>query len=192
MQAPSWASTLREIGDYSGATIALINYWVEQYIELGGRIPERSEFSLKTIAPNLDQIFLSEWHSYERMEILASGSTLVSALGVDLTGKNIFEYVPAGNKKKQQDYYVKLQGQPCAGLLVRWGANMKGRPFIYRTIQLPLMDKKGTARFFIGTGLMQAVDSLNYGTQTSNIVNIDRQEHVFLDVGSGVPDDLKD
>jgi hypothetical protein len=188
MQPQPWASSLKQIGDYSEATIALIDSWLKHVYDHEGQIPKRFEFRLKTITPYLDEFFLSEWRSYNDMTILASGSKLVVALGVDLTGKNIFKYVPDENKKTQQDYYQKLQGQPCAGLLVRWGTNMKGRPFMYRTIQLPLKDRQGVVKYFIGTGFMKAIDGLNYDTkEEGEIVNIDRQENVFLDIGCGIP-----
>ncbi len=188
MPIPSWTDAFFQALSYSDATIALARYWHSLPREDGKICPQRAQFQLTAIAPHLDEIYLSRWREPGELIVLACGSKLVEMLGEDITGKDIFALSHLQSVPEQVQYYDNLRSQPCAGVLNRWGANMSERPFVYRTVQLPLLNKEGEANFFIGTGVIRSAKKVSDRLSDDKNVSVEHQEQVFLDIGAGIPD----
>ncbi len=188
MPTYSWSDNFFQVFSYSEASKNLAHYWHGLPRREGHLIPHRSDFRLHEIAAFLDETYMSKFVGPKELVILASGSRLVKILGADITGRNIFEMVPAGNHQAQIDYYHALRDQPCAGALTRWGASLKERPFVYRTSQLPLLGDDGTVEFFVGSGAIRT--SQNVGDQLSvdEVVHVDQHAQVYVDIGAGIPE----
>lgn len=188
MLTHSWSEAFFQALSYSDATEALARYWHDLPRREGEFCPRRSDFRLNEIAPHLEETYMSKWGGPDELIILASGSALVKILGADITGKNIFDLVPPENAVQQKEYYRQLRTQPCAGALTRWGASLKERPFVYRTMQLPLLGDDGTVQFFVGTGVIKT--SFKIGDQLSidDKVYVEQHEQVFVDIGAGIPE----
>lgn len=190
MKSGDWASNFLQMLSYSEATQALARYWLSVPRREGEICPRRSDFRLTEIAQYLDEIYMSQWVSHESLIILASGSKLVDILGEDITGKNIYGLVPTTYSRPQMDYYNALHDQPCAGALTRWGASLKERPFVYRTMQLPLSGDTGEVQFFVGTGVIRTtVAQGDRMAAYEDRINVEQHERIFIDIGAGVPDE---
>lgn len=187
MPSHSWKDAFFQALSYSDATLALARYWYDLPREDGGLVPLRSQFQLTAIASNLDEIYLSKWNEPGELIVLACGSKLVDVLGEDITGKDIFAMSHLKSVPEQVSYYQQLRTQPCAGVLNRWGANMSERPFVYRTVQLPLASKNGSVDYFIGTGVIRSAKKVSDRLSEDTNVSVEHQEKVFLDIGAGIP-----
>lgn len=187
MPTHCWSETFFQALRYSEATEALARYWHDIDRRDGYFCPHRSDFQLTDIAPHLDEIYMSKWLRPGELIVLASGSKLVDMLGEDITGKNIFELTHLREVPDQQIYYNKLRSQPCAGVLTRWGANMSERPFVYRTVQLPLIGDSGEVEFFIGTGVIRSAKKVSDRLSEDTKVNVQHHEYLLLDIGAGLP-----
>lgn len=183
-----WSDEFLQTLSYSEATIDLARYWHDLPRHGEEVAPRRNDFRLTEIAHHLDEIYMSKWVSETELVILASGTKLIEILGDDLTGKNIYQQVPLDYAQPQRDYYNTLRSIPCAGALTRWGASLKEKPFVYRTMQLPLLGDTGKADFFVGTGAIRT--SIVKGDQLTieDKVYVEQHARVFLDIGAGVPD----
>ncbi len=188
MPIPSWTDSFFQALNYSDATAALARYWYDLPREGDEICPRRAQFHLTAIAPYLDEIYLSKWREPGELIVLACGSKLVETLGEDITGKDVFTLTHLQSRPEQVSYYQQLRSKPCAGVLNRWGANMSERPFVYRTVQLPLLNEEGEANFFIGTGVIRSATKVSDHLSEDKNVSVEHHEQVFLDIGAGLPD----
>lgn len=189
MPTYSWSDAFFQALSYSDATLALAQYWHDLPRENGSFCPPRGKFLLTEIAPYLDEVYLSNWREPGQLIVMACGSKLVETLGEDITGKDIFTLSHLEHRHEQVSYYQHLRSTPCAGVLNRWGANMSERPFVYRTIQLPILGNNGDVNYFIGTGVIKAAKKVSDRLSQDKNVLVEHHEHLFLDIGAGVPED---
>ncbi len=187
MPTYSWSGAFFQALRYSEASESVARYWHELPRRNSKIVPYRSDFRLHEIAPYLDETFMSKFSKPDELIILASGSKLVKILGADITGQNIFDLVPAENHAQQIEYYRLLKALPCAGALTRWGASLKERPFVYRTMQLPLLGDSGEVEFFVGTGVIKTSHKLGDQLTINDRVYVEQHEQVFIDIGAGIP-----
>ena len=154
----------------------------------GSLCPKKTDFSIVGIISYAAEIFMSEWKSAEELRILQAGTKLEQLLGKDLTSYNIFEVLPEQLLSREREYYSNLKHMPCAGVITRQAVNLKGKPFVYRTVQLPLADENGDPRFFVGAGAVLGLDDIEEEFGTVNFDEIQLLERQYLDIGAGLPE----
>lgn len=182
-----WSDAYFQALSYSEATETLARYWHDLPRRENCIAPHRSDFKLTEIGAYLEEVFISKFNGPEELIILVSGSKLLKILGDDITGKNIFKLVPKENYQQQIDYYRQLREQPCAGALTRWGASLKERPFVYRTMQLPLLGDTDEVEFFVGTGVIKTTHTTGDQLAIDHRVYVEQHAQIFVDIGAGVP-----
>lgn len=173
---------------YSRATEKLVNFWYDLPRTKGHVCPKRSDFSSALMNGTLPEVFLSEWNGDKDLIIVQSGTVLDRLIGEDLTGRNLFDMIPAPFRAPEHRYYEALRDTPCAGMLTRSAPNHQNKHTIYRTIQLPLLDPFGEVCYFVGTGaVLDAAQIIAEGGK----IDVDEMELVerhFFDIGAGVPE----
>lgn len=184
-----WAEKVRDL-TYSKATQELISCWYDLPRAEGAVCPKRSDFSSIRIGAFLAEVFISEWKDHDTLQIIQAGTKLDRLLGQDITGLNIFELLPPELLEEERSYYSLLRDTPCAGMITRHAKNLKNQPFVYRTMQLPMLDPRGNIQYFVGTGVaLSAVTQLEeFGALNDD--NIELLERKFFDIGAGVPQDV--
>ncbi|MCJ9429723.1 PAS domain-containing protein [Kordiimonas marina] len=177
--------------NHSKATEYLIQFWLKLPREAGRVCPKRADFSSAQINGALPEVFLSEWQD-DKLVVVQAGTVLDRLIGLDMTGRNIFDILPEPLRIPETLYYRQLRDQPCAGMISRSTIDFRERPFVYRTIQLPLMDPFGKVRYFVGTGYEVPRDELiaKLGAEAVDHTNLVERE--FFDIGAGVPDSKSD
>lgn len=172
---------------HSQATQQLVRFWLDLPRAEGTVCPKRSDFSSAEINGSIAEVFLSEWESEDRLCVVQAGTVLDRHIGIDMTGKNIFDMTPPELVEDERRYYKALRDQPCAGLITRSMINFASKHFVYRTIQLPLLDPFGHVRYFVGTGIVFEGAALEreFGVREFNETRL--VERRFFDIGAGVP-----
>ncbi len=172
---------------HSQATQQLVRFWLDLPRAEGKVCPKRSDFSSAEINGSIAEVFLSEWEAEDRLCVVQAGTVLDRHIGIDMTGKNIFDMTPPELVEDERRYYKALRDQPCAGLITRSMINFVNKHFVYRTIQLPLLDPFGHVRYFVGTGIVFEGAALEreFGVREFNETRL--VERRFFDIGAGVP-----
>jgi len=180
-----WAKTLEDL-KYSQATQELIACWRDLPRTDASVCPKRADFSSIRIGAFLAEVFISEWQNEDVLHIIQAGTKLDRLLGKDITGRNIFEVLPPELVDDERSYYKTLRETPCAGMITRHARNLNGRPFVYRTMQLPLLDPHGEIRYFVGTGVVLTDEVLEheFGVSTFKVELLERK---YFDIGAGMP-----
>ncbi|TNE60551.1 MAG: PAS domain-containing protein [Alphaproteobacteria bacterium] len=172
---------------HSKATEHLIRFWLNLPRAEGQVCPKRSDFSSAQINGALPEVFVSEWQERDALVIVQAGTILDRLIGMDMTGRNIFDITPRTLVEDEQRYYKALRDQPCAGMITRNMVDFLNHSFVYRTLQLPLLDPFGKVRYFVGTGysLSPAQMQAEFGrTCFKDTSLVDRR---FYDIGADVP-----
>lgn len=172
---------------HSKATQQLVQFWLNLPRPEGQVCPRRSDYSSAQINGSISETFLSEWDDDDCLRVVMAGTVLDRYIGIDMTGKNIFDMTPEELVDDERTYYQALRDQPCAGLITRSMINFADVPFVYRTIQLPLLDPFGEVRYFVGTGLVFEGDELEREFGQRNFRRTRLVERRFFDIGAGVP-----
>lgn len=179
-------SILRDL-TYSKATEELIACWYDLPRADGAVCPKRSDFSSIRIGAFLAEVFISEWKGSDDLQIIQAGTKLDRLLGRDITGINVFDILPPELVEEEREYYRILKETPCAGMITRHAKNLKGKPFVYRTMQLPLLDPRGDVHYFVGTGVALSHDTQVKEFGVLNDENVELLERKFFDIGAGAP-----
>lgn len=172
---------------FSKATNALVEYWRRLPRIDGSVCPRKKDFSIVGVISYAAEIFMSEWKGPDDLRILQAGTKLDQLLGKGLTKKNIFDVLPAALIPSEREYYSNLLSLPCAGVITRQALNLKGRPFVYRTIQLPLANDEGAPCYFVGSGAVLNVEEIKEEFGAVNFDKIQLLERQYLDIGAGLP-----
>ncbi len=172
---------------HSKATQELIRFWLNLPRPAGSVCPKRSDFSSARINGSLPEVFLSEWYGDDALVVVQAGTILDRLIGLDMTGKNIFDMTPAELVHDERMYYKALREQPCAGLITRSMINFADKPFIYRTVQLPLIDPFHNVRYFVGTGFVIEGEQMEAEFGNIDFKKARLAERRFFDIGAGVP-----
>ena len=173
---------------HSRATQELTRFWLNLPRPAGLVCPKRADFSSARINGSLPEVFLSEWYTDDALVVVQAGTVLDRLLGLDMTGKNIFDVIPPEIKKDELAYYHTLRDQPCAGMITRSALNFAGQPILYRTIQLPLLDPFENVRYFVGTGFVVEGEAAAKEFGTAKFTSARLVERHFFDIGAGVPE----
>ncbi|MFC3051328.1 PAS domain-containing protein [Kordiimonas pumila] len=181
-----WAKNLNDL-KYSKATQELVACWQDLPRYDGLVCPKRSDFSSIRIGAFLAEVFISEWIGDENLSIIQAGTKLDRVLGKDITGQNIFDVLPLELLAEELKYYHTLRDTPCAGMITRSALNLKGKPVIYRTMQLPLADSHGNVRYFVGTGVALSENILQQEFNITSCDHVELLERLYFDIGAGVP-----
>ncbi|MFC4347259.1 PAS domain-containing protein [Kordiimonas lipolytica] len=172
---------------HSKATQQLVQFWLNLPRPEGQVCPRRSDFSSAQINGSISEVFLSEWEDSEVLRVVQAGTVLDRHIGIDMTGTNIFDMTPEELVEDERTYYKALRDQPCAGMITRSMINFADVPFVYRTIQLPLLDPFGKVVYFVGTGVVIEGDDLvaQFGRRSFRRTRL--VERHFFDIGAGTP-----
>ncbi|NVJ97189.1 MAG: PAS domain-containing protein [Alphaproteobacteria bacterium] len=172
---------------HSENTTHLVAFWQRLPRPEGELCPRRTDFMSSQINGAIAETFMSEWDGPDTLRVIQAGTVLDRLIGLDMTDKNIFELTPPELVDDEKRYYNALRTRPCAGMITRSMINFAGKPFVYRTIQLPLLDPYGNVKYFVGTGIVFEGKALEAEFSRRSFRRTRLVERHFFDIGAGVP-----
>lgn len=127
---------------------SLLDYWMSLR---GPNIicPNKKDFMPMTLGKFLPDVFLVEWTDDDHVLIRVAGSRTMDVTGTDATGRNVLANTVPGNKNILQCFYKKMRTGQFAGLSEH-PVTRAARQRTAVSLQLPLLDEKGRANFFVG------------------------------------------
>lgn len=173
--------------NFSEEAKALANLWASLPRKNGQVIPEKSTFSPVSLRQHLKSIFMFERQDESTLLVRVAGSNIRENLGQEITGRNLFEFLPTEYKYSYQDYYNNLQAFPCAGIVERPAAKSGGGRQLLKSLHLPLLDVDGIARFFVGALKVERLPM--HFDEIKNGIMAPRKalEMLHIDLGAGIP-----
>ena len=165
-----------------------IRHWRNMQHTSGCLIPPKTLLSPNSIKSILPYVYISEWTDSADLTIRLCGTGLASKFGMDMTGRNVFDFIDTEEVAAQRRFYGAMLDQPCGGAQERLFRNGRKVPFLFVSLHLPLTDGDGKIRYFAGIGraapapVMSVLASQHHQTDTSMTLR-----QTCLDIGAGLP-----
>ncbi len=113
-------------------------------------LPQKSQISMQALKKVLPYLVISEIRSHDAIDIRLAGTGLEEMAGRPLTGLNTLDLTPTSQRNMVKRAYGNMIDFRC-GLFIRERIEFeRGTDADLQTLLLPLADKEGTTRFFIG------------------------------------------
>ena len=175
--------------NFSEEANALAALWASLPRKSGQIIPEKSAFSPVSLRHHLKSIFMFERQDEDTLLVRVAGSSIRENLGQEITGQNLFEYLPTEYKYSYRDYYNNLQAFKCGGIVERPAAKSGGGRQLLKSLHLPLLDMDGIARYFVGALKVERLPM--HFEEIKNGIMAPRKalEMCHIDLGAGTPGD---
>lgn len=150
---------------------ALIDHWLELR-EPGQLCPKKSDFTPMKMGKTLPDVFMTEWQSEDTIIVRVAGSRTTQVTKVDWTGSNILDTCLPEHRQLFEEFYFKLRSGKVAATAEHSVPHVV-RSMVVRSLQLPLLDTDGEARFFVGiTRLLPTHKRLKDYRELSNDADI--------------------
>lgn len=127
---------------------ALVDHWLD--LRAPDRLcPYKRDFSPMHMGKALPDVFLTEWRDHNHVIVRVAGSRTSHVTVEDRTGQNILDVCLAEHRPDFTEFYSKLRTGEYAGVSEHPLPHLSSR-MIAKSMQLPLLDDDGDARFFVG------------------------------------------
>ena len=127
---------------------ALIDHWLDLRSP-DSLCPHKRDFSPMHIGKALPDVFLTEWRDEETVMVRVAGSRTPQVTEEDTTGKNILDVCLGEHRADFTEFYRKMRTGMFAGASVQPLPHLSSN-LVAKSVQLPLLDDDGVARFFVG------------------------------------------
>lgn len=118
------------------------------------------------------------------------GSALTEGAGIDLTGTDMFMFVPPEKREKDRHLFRALNGHPCGLVAVVMRPNAPEGAVASELLFLPVAGQDGAPDRIIGT--MQWRDArrphTDLGVRAEDVPSVEALAVSFIDVGAGTAD----
>ncbi len=113
-------------------------------------LPQKSQISMTALKTILPYLVISEIRSRDAVVVRLAGTGLEEMAGRSLTGLNTLDLTPPSQRSMVLLAYANMIDFRC-GLFIRERIEFaRGADADLQTLLLPLADKEGSTRFFIG------------------------------------------
>jgi hypothetical protein len=164
-------------------TQSLFEYW--RSIRGQEAVPCRSDVRPVAILPLLPNLMILEYRADGTLVFRLSGTACVEALGIDLTGMNLFDLISPHQRVEAGRRVNIVRNHPC-GLLVQEKLRSRyNTPFVVEIIYLPLRDRTGQITQLLGSA--NVIDQGAKGSLTDAPAHMTAISAQFLDIGAGLP-----
>jgi len=176
---------------FSGEATALINVWRALPLRDGAVCPRKTDFNPMQMRRFLRSVFLYERCAKGNVNARVMGTKIDQLMGRYFTGKNILKLVPPEHIRALSVYYENLHQHKCAGTMERPIHSADGGSYMIKTLQLPLLDEKGEASFFIGVAVPGSLPK-HFTDYRSASVRASRSLDInYINIGAGMPEHME-
>lgn len=127
---------------------ALVDHWLD--LRAPDQLcPFKRDFSPMHMGKALPDVLLTEWRDDNHVMVRVAGSRTPQVTIEDRTGQNILDFCLTEHRPGFSEFYNKLRTGRFAGVSEHPLPHLSGS-MIAKSMQLPLLDEDGEARYFVG------------------------------------------
>lgn len=167
---------------------ALLDHWCD--IRGEALIPQRGKFRPAAILRLLPGLMLLEYRDADSLIYRLVGTGIADRLGFDFTGANLFDHISSRQRVYARKRFDLMRKQPCGLFLHETLHSKYGTQVKVEIIYLPLLDRAGdvTQLVSLATVLERKERDPSFKAGTENMTAV---AACFLDIGAGVPEELR-
>ncbi len=163
---------------------SFLEYWFE--LRDGEVVPPKARFKPASIRPLLPYMVIYEFCSEAELRLRLIGTAITTRRGRDETNMRI----PVPKEPNRQGLFIRtlkdVIEHPCGFHSVVKEKYASGRFALVETINLPMVDKNGDARFVVCFSKECSNRSLR-PAEGNGLTEISEQWREFIDIGAGTP-----
>lgn len=168
----------------SAASAAFFEYWKKARGDQ--QMPGPSDIQPADFTHLLPNVRYMRWEGCDRLIFTVWGTGLVEWLKIDLTGKNVFDILPEGERETELCRLRNLHEKPCGFVQRRAVSDTSGRSLLFEFLTLPVSAGSDGELRMIGTGSFcegVAVERVDIDPTPQTVI----REFHYLDIGFGIP-----
>lgn len=154
-------------------------------------VPRKSAVDPAGITELLPRITILERHAADEIIYRLSGTAVAGEGASDQTGKNILDFVPAGQRQRLILACTAMVGQPCGSRVTTYFTTEEERVLERKLHYLPMSADDGEIRFLLGYYHPMDDPSQPPPLPGSNDRVVSALTRVgdaeFIDIGAGIP-----
>jgi hypothetical protein len=165
---------------------ALFSHWTSLREKDG--IPFATALNPRPLAPWLRSMTIMEVLLPQAVNYRLVGTAVVDRLGLNPTGKNLFELMKPEIRPSVTFLYASLTGVPCGAITSHINLSSDGKMAKILVMHLPLAVPAGEAPRIVAMNLQQEV--VDYLPASGHLtIGSALNHHTWIDLGFGVPDE---
>jgi len=150
--------------------------------------PRRADLDLRRLATVLPDLTIMERLAPEHVIFRLMGTATVARLGVDLTGHNFIDYLSPVERARIDEGLAIVAQHPCGTFSVFENTYSSGAKMRTETLSLPLDGGSGKPPYLIIALQLARALTRHEAAKQGTITDTRWLDGVFIDLGSGMPD----
>lgn len=134
----------------TGTHKVLWDYWREMQQASGELVPPHAQFRPSRLASILPKLALSEYIDRDTQKVRVVGGGHDGLLPRDIAGLNLFDFVDPVTAETRKKIYDQVISRPCGCYSDEIAVTKTGRRIHYKGLFLPMLNKSGEPKIFIG------------------------------------------
>lgn len=150
----------------------------------GMLVPSRRAFSPSSMRGLLPYLALLEMQSRDAILVRLVGTAVINRGRVDMTGKNLLDFYPEGERERASRHHTRMLQTPCGSTFLSREEFGPVTTYV-EIVNYPLADDAGEARFILGIAVeTNRRELMLRGEGPMQISALVDQR--YLDIGAGV------
>ncbi len=173
--------------EFCNAAKTMIDLWRSLPIEAGKICPYKASFSPAPMRQYLKNVILYKHIDDYKIITRVAGTSIREFMGLDLTGKDLMNYLPPEYINAYQVYYTNLRAMPCAGTAERPIRGAGGTSYLARTLHLPLLGETGEVEYYVGVSKAYPLPKHYTDYRSISVTSANNLIIKYSDIGAGIP-----
>jgi len=162
----------------------LFDHWSQ--LRVGSDLPQAKSLSPRALAPHLHNMVIQEVHSPLEVRYRLVGTSVVSRMGVDPTGKNLLDYVADQMHQAASLLFQFVSSHPCGALTSHLNIAGNGRAMDILSLYLPVAVAPGEVPRVVSIHAQEEI--VNYLPPSGQVkIGSALNGHAWIDLGFGQP-----
>jgi hypothetical protein len=150
-------------------------------------LPCRRDITPAHFGELIQNVGIAEAVGHLNMHVLYYGSGLERISGLKVTGRNYYDLLPSEFVKPMSVFHAYVLGTPCGAFVGDVVTTPSGSHYLYESLQYPLADDNGQARFLLVYGHARTRLDIEDERALASIGRANIKDMHYLDLGAGAP-----
>ncbi|WP_417465079.1 hypothetical protein [Kordiimonas sp.] len=150
-------------------------------------IPAKRDITPARMGEMLHYIGIGEMRGHEDMQVLFYGAGIERVSGIKVTGKNYYDLLPSAFVKPLSVFHAYILGTPCGAFVSDVIATPSGARYEYQSLQYPLADDHGEAKYLLVYGRARIPYDDNSERESASFHRDSIKDMHYIDLGAGAP-----
>lgn len=152
-----------------------------------GNVGEQDRLPMRTMAPMLPNVTLTEYHNEEKILYRIAGQDVVERLGFNPIGQNVLDLIAQEKRRAAVDLHDVIIRHPCGSYVLYESTFLSGRRARSESITFPMRkDAACEAALFLSYHVHHQPTGYSETSETTSLGQ-SHQQADLIDIGFGIP-----